>query len=181
MRRSAQGSEGLVAAGRRRSLAAVEEFWIILGSVAGVVTALVTIWLVVLARRSSSAPAPSTGPGADEAEVKIEVANLFETYDDPPDLGPWSFSVTGINRSDHPIRFTSAGFERADGKQIVIRDQPYGSNLIGTIPPHDSGETWIECAALEQAGLDVYGPIVGWARTATGELYKSEPRVLRSD
>lgn len=159
----------------------MEEFWIIVGSIGTVLLVFLTIWLIVLARRPSAAPAPSTGSSADVAEVEVEVANLFATYDDSPVLGPWSFSVTGINRSDHPIRFTSAGFERADGKQIVIRDQPYGSNLIGAVPSHDSGQTWIECDALERAGLDVYGPIVGWARTATGELYKSEPRELRSD
>jgi hypothetical protein len=37
----------------------VEEFWIILGSLAGVVTAVVTIWLVILARRLASSPASS--------------------------------------------------------------------------------------------------------------------------
>jgi hypothetical protein len=45
--------------------------------------------------------------------------------------------VTGINRTDHPIRFTSAGFDRQHGKQIVITKQPYGAGLIGVVPGHD--------------------------------------------
>jgi hypothetical protein len=150
----------------------VEEFWIILGSLAGVVTAVVTIWLVILARRPASSPASSAAePTAkEEPDVEVTVANLFETFEQPRDLGPWSFSIRGINRSDHPVRFTSAGFERSDGKQIVITEQP----------PHDSGQTWMDCESLSAAGLDIYGPIVGWVRTATDDLFKSEPKVLRS-
>jgi hypothetical protein len=160
----------------------VEEFWVILGSLAGVVTAVVTIWLVILARRPASSPASSAAePTAkEEPDVEVTVANLFETFEQPRDLGPWSFSVSGINRSDHPVRFTSAGFERSDGKQIVITEQPYGADLIRAVPPHDSGQTWMDCESLSAAGLDVYGPIVGWVRTATNDLFKSEPKVLRS-
>jgi hypothetical protein len=158
----------------------VEAVWIAVAAIGTIVLVVLTAWLVVLARRpavpaSPSSPAP---PAPDEPEVTVEVANLFETYE--RDLGPWSFSVTGVNRSDHPVRFTSAGFERGDGKQIVITQQPYGSTLIGTVPSHDSGQTWMDCDSLESAGLDTYGEIVGWARTATGELYRSEPKTLRS-
>jgi hypothetical protein len=160
----------------------VEQFWIILGSIAGVVTAVVTIWLVILARRSSSASAssPSKGTASEEPQVTVTVANLFETYDEPRDLGPWSFGITGINSSDRPVRFTSAGFERSDGKQIVITQQPYGADLIRVVPPQDSGKTWMDCDSLSAAGLDIYGPVVGWVRTATDDLFKSEPKVLRS-
>lgn len=154
----------------------MEQFWIILGSLAGVVTAGVTIWLVTLARRPSSSP-PTIKKGP---EVTVTVANLFETYEEPRDLGPWSFSVSGINRSDHPVRFTSAGFERSDGKQIVITQQPYGADLIRAVPSQDSGKTWMDCDSLSAAGLDIHGPIVSWVRTATDDLFKSEPKVLRS-
>lgn len=150
------------------------ELLIILGTVATVIAAIVAIWQLVLQRRASPPPPPQPSG----LRFEVEVTNLFETYE--ADLGPWSFCVKGINRSDHPIRVTSAGFERGDGKQIVITQQPYGADLIRTLPPHDAGQTWMDCDSLAAAGLDVYGPIIGWVRTATGELYKSEPRVLRS-
>lgn len=132
----------------------MEQFWIIVGSIT-VLLVFLTIWLIVLARRPSTTPTPRAGHPADEPEVKVEVANLFKTYEQPRDLGPSSFSVTGINRSNHPIRFTSAGFELPDGKQIVMMRQPYSSSVIGTVPPHDSGQTWMECDALADAGLDI--------------------------
>jgi hypothetical protein len=74
----------------------VEEFWIILGSLAGVVTAAVTIWLVILARRPASSPASSAAePTAkEEPDVEVTVANLFEAFEQPRDLGPWSFSTS---------------------------------------------------------------------------------------
>lgn len=150
---------------------------IILGTIATVIAAIVATWQLVLQRRATrghtALPQHPSGP-----RLQAEVTNLFETYE--ADLGPWSFCVKGINRSDHPIRVTSAGFKRGDGKQIVITQQPYGADLIRTLPPHDAGQTWMDCDSLAAAGLDVYGPIIGWVRTATGELYKSEPRVLRS-
>lgn len=149
-------------------------FWIIFGSVAGGATTLLTVWLVVIARRPS-APVATAERGP---EVTVEVSNIFEAYDDGR-TGPWAFGIQGINRSDHPIRFTSAGFERADGEQIVITQHPYGTNLIRTIPPHDSGQTWMYCDDLAASGLDIFEPIVGWVRTATGDLYKSEPKTLR--
>lgn len=126
----------------------MEEFWIILGSLAGVVTAAVTIWLVILARRPASSPTSSAAEptATEEPDVEVTVANLFETFEQPRDLGPWSFSVSGINRSDHPVRFTSAGFDRSDGTQIVITEQPYGADLIRVVPPHDSGQTWMDCS-----------------------------------
>jgi hypothetical protein len=139
---------------------------------------LLTIWLVIIARRPSASAAPMVAPPRDEPEVIVEVSNIFETYG--PEFGPWSFGVKGVNRSDHPIRFTSAGFERPDRKQVVITEQPVGADLIRTVPAHDAGQTWIECDALASAGLDIYGPVVGWVRTATGDLYKSEPKTLRS-
>lgn len=155
----------------------MEPVWIAVAAIGTLVLVILTAWLVVLARRPAAAPAPAS-PASAEPEVTVEVANLFETYE--RDLGPWSFSVTGVNRSDHPVRFTSGGFERGDGSQIVITQQPFGSSLIRTVPPHDSGQTWIECDSLAAVGLDIYGEIVGWVRTATGELYRSEPKTLRS-
>jgi hypothetical protein len=155
--------------------------WLYVGVAASVVTivgAAIGIWRWLIRRRRAAEQPEEASPQDAQPEFEVEVSNLFETHG--PDFGPWSFGVQGINRSDHPVRVTSAGFERGDGKQIVITEQPFGSSLVRTLPPHDSGQTWMECDTLASAGLDVYGPIVGWVRLATGELYRSEPKVLRA-
>lgn len=92
-------------------------------------------------------------------------------------------SVKVINRSDHTVRVTGAGLDLQDdsGNQLHQKQVVEGADLPGAVASHDSGSTFFLVDAIEQeAGIDTYAPIVGFAHLATGETVKSKPTTIRT-
>jgi hypothetical protein len=114
--------------------------------------------------------------------VEVKITNGFPTYGPNNErLGEWCFLITAINRGDHPVHVTSAGFMHPDGSDsnLVIMQPPFPGALPKTIQPRDSGQTWVERSAAESRGLDaVERPLVGWVNLSTGERFQSKPTVL---
>lgn len=60
--------------------------------------------------------------------------------------------------------------------------KPPAATLPGTIPAHDSGESWVKEESLaSDYGFDIYAPVEGWATLSTGETYLSEPKPLQTN
>jgi hypothetical protein len=113
--------------------------------------------------------------------VEVKISNGFPTYGTNNErLGEWCLLVTAINRGEHPVHVTSAGFLMPNGKDtLVIMYPPYPGALPATIAPRDSAQTWVERAAAEDRGLNATErPLVGWVNLSTGERFESKPTVL---
>ena len=114
--------------------------------------------------------------------VEVTISNAFPTYGPNNEhVGEWCLSVTAINRGEHPVHVTSAGFFLPDGKEssLVIVQPPYPDALPRTVEPRDSGQTWVERAAVESRGVKVVDqPLTGWVRLSTRERFESKPSVL---
>jgi hypothetical protein len=109
--------------------------------------------------------------------VRVTVSNAFLTF---PDHLPQVAMITVRNLGGHPIRVTSAGFDFQDGsgRTVVLTQPPPGASLPGIVQPRDSAETWVEEQHFTSSGIDVFRPLVAWARLATGETFKSKPTTL---
>ncbi len=118
---------------------------------------------------------------AGHPHLEVEIANAFPTYGPNVELGKWCLSVTAVNRGDHPVHVSSAGFMLPNGDEssLVILRPPYPGALPASVQPRDSGHTWIERKAIEDSGVPIVNqPMVGWVRLSTGERFESNPRVL---
>jgi hypothetical protein len=113
--------------------------------------------------------------------VEVKISNGFPTYGPNNErLGEWCLLVTAINRGEHPVHVTSAGFVMPNGKDtLVIMHPPYPGALPATIAPRDSAQTWVERDAAEDSGLAApERSLVGWVNLSTGERFESKPTVL---
>ena len=114
---------------------------------------------------------------AHGTRVRVEVTNAFLPFTDHVS---YVAMITVTNLGEHAIRVTSAGFDFQDssGRTVVLANAPPGSSLPGVVQPHDSGMTWLEETQFASGGIDVYRPLVAWAKLATGETFKSRPTTL---
>ncbi len=114
-----------------------------------------------------------------QTRIDVSVTNAFLTFDQG--LSPMAL-ITAVNRSRHPVRVESMGFDVQDesGRTLVITAQPPGSTLPGEVRPQDSGKTWIEQAELASRGFDLTRPLAGWVNDATGKRHRSKRVTLRA-
>jgi proteasome lid subunit RPN8/RPN11 len=92
-------------------------------------------------------------------------------------------SISVVNRSDHAVRVTGVGlaFQDESRQQFHLFRPPQGATIPGVVKSHDSGSTYISNADVESGStIDVYEPITGWVRLATGEIVKSKPTTILS-
>lgn len=141
--------------------------WIVAGYAAIVSTASL-VWQVTswkLARKN-------------RVEVSVAAALIGLTDGGMTD----ALAINLVNHSDHAVRVTGVGIDLQDGsgRQAHLVREPPGATIPGTVAPHDSGSTYFLTEELEESGVDIFGPIAGWVRLATGETMKSKPRVTRS-
>jgi hypothetical protein len=114
--------------------------------------------------------------------VEVKIANGFPTYGPNNErIGEWCFLVTAINRGEHPVHVTSAGFmlPNGDDSALVIMQPPFPGALPKTVQPRDSGQTWVARSAVESRGVEVVSQaLIGWVDLSTGERFESKPSVL---
>ena len=137
----------------------------VLGVVGALATAAALVWSVYTWRHRRG------------AHLKVTTQNVMPVMGEELE---WCFGVTAINRSDHPVKVTSAGLIMPDGRDLVIVRPPFPGALPTEVARHDSAQTWIDCRDLEAEGFDLYGTVTGWVRTSTDERFESKPTVLRS-
>lgn len=112
--------------------------------------------------------------------VVVKVSNALPMYGPHNKPGEWSFEIEALNKSDHPVRVTSVGFELPDGRTLVQVERPFPSALPCDIRPHDSAMTLFEVEQLEAQGMDTFGEIIGFVNTSDGSRFASEAKGLRS-
>jgi hypothetical protein len=159
--------------------------WVVAGSVAAIIAALVGVIGVTHQIRSdrsderqSVAKAPAveaaTPPGGT---LELKLNWMFPTYDNGT-IGPDSIGLTLVNRLDHQVRWTSAGIDLQDGSGrhlALINTAPPGMGLPQRVEPHDSSFTMVAAQQLRDEGLDLSRPITAHASIATGETVVSAP------
>jgi hypothetical protein len=113
---------------------------------------------------------------ARKVKVGVSVSYGLIGFDEPESV----VMVTVTNDNDFDIRITSAGFVMQDssGREYVVVHPPPLAGLPGVVTAHDSAMTYLTQDEAERAGIDVYRPLTGWARTATGERFTSKPVTL---
>jgi hypothetical protein len=94
--------------------------------------------------------------------------------------GDWAVFVEVTNRTDQPVRWTSASLEMADGRRMYLMQNPPGGELPVVLQPHEAHQTWTRCRDLEEGGLDLTEPVVAAARLDSGEVVRSPQRRLLS-
>jgi hypothetical protein len=106
------------------------------------------------------------------SRVTVSVCGAVVAYTSDPDH---VVSIRVVNDHDHAIRVASIGFDMQNhlSQQVVIIRQMPATSLPGVVSAHDSGEGWMLQTDFEKAGLDIYTPVVAWARLATGEKVRS--------
>jgi len=92
--------------------------------------------------------------------------------------GRWAVFIEVFNRTDHPVRWVSCALETKDGRIFYLMEHPPGGELPAVIQPHDSHHTWVDCHELERQGLALDQPVIGAAKLATGEIYRSAAKRL---
>jgi hypothetical protein len=96
--------------------------------------------------------------------------------------GPvWAVLLEAINHGEHPVRVTGLGFDVQDrsGNTIQLGRIPPGATIPGEVKPHDSGQTWlIADRDVGEVAFDLFRPLVGWVRLATGDRIKSKPTTM---
>jgi hypothetical protein len=92
--------------------------------------------------------------------------------------GEWAVFIEIVNRAEHPIRWTSAVLEAADGRALYLMQYPPGGELPAVIHPNDSHHTWMRCPDIERNGMDLSEPVVGVVKLAGGDMVRSKPRRL---
>lgn len=99
--------------------------------------------------------------------MEVKLSNGFPTYGPNSErLGEWCWLVTAVNRGEHPVHVTSAGFLMPNDEDTLV-NPPYPGALPATIAPRDSARL----NATER-------PLVGWVNLSTGERFGSKPTVL---
>ena len=109
--------------------------------------------------------------------VEVEVRLGLPLYEEG--TGQWAVFIEVFNRTDHPVRWTSAALELKDGRRAYVIDYPTGGELPAVIQPHESHETWVECRRLERSGFYLDQPVVAAVKTDNGEVYRSKRRKFR--
>ncbi len=94
--------------------------------------------------------------------------------------GRWAVFIEVFNRTDHPMRWTSAALEMRDGRIFYLMEHPPGGELPAVIQPHDSHHTWVDCHELERQGLALDESVIAAAKLATGETFRSPAKRLAS-
>ncbi len=94
--------------------------------------------------------------------------------------GRWAVFIEVFNRTDHPVRWTSAALEMRDGRIFYLMEHPPGGDLPAVIQPQDSHHTWADCHELERQGLALDEAVVAAAKLATGEIFRSRAKRLAS-
>lgn len=163
------------------------DFWIVAGSLAGIVAALAGVIGVVHQIRSGKAererPSAETAlhepPPASGAKTGLELklSWMWPTYDNG-EIGPDSIGLTLVNRLDHPVRWTSASIDLQDesGRHLALIDAaPPGMGLPQRVESHDSSFTLVAAQQLRDQGMDLSRPIMARASIATGETVVSAP------
>jgi len=86
--------------------------------------------------------------------------------------------ITMTNRSDHPVRITSAGvlLQDGSGRQAVMTRPIADGTLPQVIAPHDAHQVYFEMAEVRAMGIDLRRPVVAWARSADDKRFTSKPR-----
>lgn len=114
-----------------------------------------------------------------QTRLVVKVAWSLPTYGPNHAPGDWKLSVTATNKSDHPIRVTSAGLELPDGRTAVPLSPPFPGALPREIAPRDEAMTWIEPEDVEAQGTSLKGlTVTGFVLTPVGR-FTSEPFVIR--
>lgn len=93
-----------------------------------------------------------------------------------------SIAITAVNRGDRPVRVVAAGVvSQDDQKQLLqVIAPPPGASIPGTVPPNDSGMTYLMLSILEEEHqIDLFKPVQAWVRLATNEMIVSKARRLR--
>jgi hypothetical protein len=111
-------------------------------------------------------------------QVIVEVSQGLPGIPNPE----WWVMINVINRENHAVRISSLGFNLQDGsgRSMVLINPPPAATLPGEVAAHDQGFTYVAESSPDIKNLDLCRPLVAWARLATGELYKSKPKKLRS-
>jgi hypothetical protein len=113
-----------------------------------------------------------------KTRVRVTVANAFIPHltGGTEDV----ISITVINDNDHAVRVTGYGLMANDGsgqQAFFIWPVP-GSQIPGTIPPHDSGAGLNPWSGMVGAPIDFNRPVKAFAVLASGERFYSEPVTL---
>jgi hypothetical protein len=113
--------------------------------------------------------------------VRVRVAPGLVT---PGVMGPGVGDVVIImsNRSDHPVRITSAGLRLQDGskRELVMLRPISDGTLPQVVPSHDAHQVYMDLRELQGIGIDFHRPIVAWARTSDDHQFTSKATTLFS-
>jgi hypothetical protein len=93
--------------------------------------------------------------------------------------GQWAVFIEVANRTEQPLRWTSADLELRDGRRLRLAEYPPGGELPAVVQADESHRTWATCAALERSGLDLREPLVATVGTANGKVFHSKVRKLK--
>jgi hypothetical protein len=161
----------------------VVDFWVVVGSIAGIVAALAGVIGVVHQIRSDSPEREGSGSSphgpstAITTGLELKLSWMWPTYDDGT-IGPDSIGLTLVNRLEHPVKWASAGIDLQDGsgRHLALIDAaPPGMGLPQRVEPHDSALTLVAAQQLRDQGMDLSRPITARASIATGETVISAP------
>ena len=157
--------------------------WTAIGSVAGLISVLVTIIALVRPGRSSHAPEgpsePRPQPTSALPDFDLNIAWGWPTYDDGT-VGQDSITLTLYNRRHHSVKWSSASIELPDGRHMPVTDYmvPPGMALPLVVDAQDNRILLVAVEALRQAKIDLEQPIAGRATLGTGEVIRSEQQVF---
>jgi hypothetical protein len=93
----------------------------------------------------------------------------------------WTVAVKAINNRDQTVNVRSVGLLLQDGSErdwVFVRPLSV-STLPGAVGAHDAAQAFVPMSDVEQ-DFDLYRPIVGWARLASGKVVRSDPVTLKS-
>lgn len=110
--------------------------------------------------------------------VQVRVSLACVGYPEGP---VWTVEVEAVNRSDHAVNVRSAGLVMQDGsrREWVIARPLDISKLPGAVEPHDAAGAFVRAESLREH-FDLYRPVVGWMRLASGDVVRSEAVTLMS-
>jgi hypothetical protein len=114
---------------------------------------------------------------------RVRVALSYDLRIEPDGTTePW-VELTVVNLGDRQIRVASLGLTSDEPKRSITFDnlpEPGSrSTLPGMVEPRDAGSIYIPEWYLEQRQrMDLFAPMVGWAKISTGERFESDPTVL---
>lgn len=114
---------------------------------------------------------------------RVRVSLSYDLRIEPDGTTELWVELTVVNLGDHQIRVPSLGVTSDEPKRSITFDnspEPGSrSTLPGTVEPRDAGTFYIPEWYLEQRQrMDLFAPMVGWAKISTGERFESEPTIL---